>query len=99
MLPFLAVAADNFVEDVHGGFQCEVQKPYVLYRNRANEVRACVLLRAGMMSSGLHLEQEKSYDSFDLRMVNLPVQAACCSDTLMVLDVPPCPAGGGHLVL
>lgn len=33
------VAADNFVEDVHGGFQCEVQKPYVLYRNRANEVR------------------------------------------------------------
>lgn len=33
-----AVAADNFVEDVHGGFQCEVQKPYVLYRNRANEV-------------------------------------------------------------
>ncbi|PSC74420.1 mRNA-decapping enzyme isoform B [Micractinium conductrix] len=33
-----AVATDNFVEDVHGGFQCEVQKPYVLYRNRANEV-------------------------------------------------------------
>lgn len=34
-----SVATDNFVEDVHGGFQCEVQKPYVLYRNRANEVR------------------------------------------------------------
>ncbi|KAL4439688.1 hypothetical protein ABPG75_002689 [Micractinium tetrahymenae] len=33
-----AVGTDNFVEDVHGGFQCEVQKPYVLYRNRANEV-------------------------------------------------------------
>lgn len=33
-----AVATDNFVEDVHGGFQCEVQKPYVLYRNRVNEV-------------------------------------------------------------
>lgn len=33
------MGTDNFVEDVHGGFQCEVQKPYVLYRNRANEVR------------------------------------------------------------
>lgn len=32
------MGTDNFVEDVHGGFQCEVQKPYVLYRNRANEV-------------------------------------------------------------
>ena len=36
------VATDNFVEDVHGGFQCEVQKPYVLYRNRANEVHAAI---------------------------------------------------------
>jgi hypothetical protein len=34
-----AVGTDNFVEEVHGGFQCEVQKPYVLYRNRINEVQ------------------------------------------------------------
>lgn len=45
-LSVAAVAADNFVEDVHGGFQCEVQKPYVLYRNRANEVR-CTLHQLG----------------------------------------------------
>lgn len=67
MLHFPAVAADNFVEDVHGGFQCEVQKPYVLYRNRANEVRACTLLRAGMTPTRLHLEKEQSCDSCDLR--------------------------------
>ena len=42
-----AVATDNFVEDVHGGFQCEVQKPYVLYRNRANEVRCGLPLGSG----------------------------------------------------
>jgi hypothetical protein len=42
--PPVPVATDNFVEDVHGGFQCEVQKPYVLYRNAANE--ASPLLQA-----------------------------------------------------
>eukprot|EP00887_Chlorella_sp_A99_P001721 scaffold8.g1721.t1 len=31
-------SADNFVEDVMGGFQCEVQPPYLLYRNKAGEV-------------------------------------------------------------
>lgn len=30
--------ADNFVEDVMGNFQCEVNKPYLLYRNKNNEV-------------------------------------------------------------
>ena len=30
--------ADNFVEDVLGGFQFEVATPYVLYRNKLDEV-------------------------------------------------------------
>ncbi|KAL4854030.1 Proteasome subunit alpha type-6 [Chlorella vulgaris] len=45
-----AVGTDNFVEEVHGGFQCEVQKPYVLYRNRINEVQ-----RAGAFAVVEHL--------------------------------------------
>ena len=32
------VSADNFVEDVLGGFQFEVATPYVLYRNKLDEV-------------------------------------------------------------
>lgn len=50
------MATDNFVEDVHGGFQCEVQKPYVLYRNRANEVRGamcCLCPGCGVLGCGL----------------------------------------------
>ncbi|GAB4813797.1 hypothetical protein N2152v2_000843 [Parachlorella kessleri] len=31
-------SADNFVEDVMGNFQCEVNKPYLLYRNKNSEV-------------------------------------------------------------
>ena len=31
-------SADNFVEDVGGGFQCEVKEPYVLYRSSAGGV-------------------------------------------------------------
>lgn len=31
-------SADNYVEDVGGGFQCELNPPYLLYRNKVGEV-------------------------------------------------------------
>lgn len=31
-------SAENYVEDVGGGFQCELNPPYLLYRNRVGEV-------------------------------------------------------------
>ena len=31
-------SADNYVEDVGGGFQCELNPPYLLYRNKIGEV-------------------------------------------------------------
>lgn len=31
-------SADNYVEDVGGGFQCELNPPYLLYRNKLGEV-------------------------------------------------------------
>jgi hypothetical protein len=39
-----AVATETFVENVHGGFQCEVQKPYLLYRNSDNQ--ECINMRS-----------------------------------------------------
>jgi hypothetical protein len=41
--PYGSPPADNFVEDVMGNFQCEVNKPYLLYRNKNSEVRALLL--------------------------------------------------------
>ncbi len=35
----VAARADNYVEDVLGGFQFEKSKPYLLYRNKKDEAR------------------------------------------------------------
>ncbi len=48
-----AASADNYVEDVLGGFQFEKSKPYLLYRNKKDEARPST--RVCTLSATVHV--------------------------------------------
>lgn len=52
----LSATADNYVEDVLGGFQFEKSKPYLLYRNKKDEARPdCPAVFGTLPRPGLRL--------------------------------------------